>query len=230
MKRQELLNKLANFILKIQLPHPIRVAFDGVDGAGKTFLANEMQEKLQSLGKTIIRASIDGFHNPAEIRRRQGSLSPNGYFSESFNLQSLAEVLLEPLAEHQKNAHLQYKTQVFDYRIDKPVIQDFKIAKGNEILLFDGVFCQRPEIKDYWDLIIFVHSDFEITVERAIERDCLEDASNTRMKYNKRYVPGQKLYLSTCKAKENADIIVNNNDFENPSLMINSRSRLNNDL
>jgi hypothetical protein len=40
----------------------VRVAIDGVDGVGKTTLADELVAPLQLLGRDVIRASIDGFH------------------------------------------------------------------------------------------------------------------------------------------------------------------------
>jgi uridine kinase len=46
----------------------VRVAIDGVDGAGKTTFANELAEVVGGLGRPVIRASVDGFHNPRVVR------------------------------------------------------------------------------------------------------------------------------------------------------------------
>lgn len=43
-------------------PGILKVGIDGVDGAGKTTLADRLGEVLQARGTRVVRASIDGFH------------------------------------------------------------------------------------------------------------------------------------------------------------------------
>jgi len=68
MERSALLEVLVERIALLIRPHPIRVAIDGVDGVGKTTLANELVDPLRRRGLLVIRASIDGFHNPGSVR------------------------------------------------------------------------------------------------------------------------------------------------------------------
>src|SRR6185295_11684400 len=89
MKREVLADTLVSMIAAIQRDHPLRVGIDGVDGVGKTTLADELVGPLRNLNRRVIRASVDGFHNPASIRYRQGPLSPRGYFLDSFNYEAL---------------------------------------------------------------------------------------------------------------------------------------------
>jgi len=46
----------------------VRVAIDGVDGAGKTIFANELGEVLANRGRNVVRAGIDNFHTAKAIR------------------------------------------------------------------------------------------------------------------------------------------------------------------
>ncbi len=71
---------------------------------------------------------------------------------------------------------------------------------------------------NYWDLRIFLDVDFEHTVARAVKRDgwYLGSEQETTAIYNERYVPGQTLYFQEANPKEVADIVVDNNDFQNP--------------
>jgi len=80
MNRSNLLQGLASRIDQINLPHPIRVAIDGVDAAGKTTLAQELVPIVQTGGRQVIRASVDDFLNHERIRYRRGNNSPEGYF------------------------------------------------------------------------------------------------------------------------------------------------------
>ena len=93
------------------------------------------------------------------------------------------------------------------------------------ILLFDGVFLLRPELIQYWDFSIFVDVDFDVSVPRAAARDLSQSwekftPQSVLAKYNQRYVPGQKIYLAQAGPKEKADVVIKNNEFENPELII----------
>jgi len=217
MKRSEVLAELAGRIVALDLPHPTRVAIDGVDAAGKTTLANELVDLVEAYGRKVIRASIDGFHNPAVIRHRSGGGSPEGYFHDSFNYQALKELLLIPLGP---NGTLQYTASVFDYKTDSELQIEVGIADPSAILLFDGVFLLRPELAEFWDFSIFVEASFAVTLSRALRRDValFRTSDDVRRRYEERYIPGQKLYLEQCRPKERATVVVDNNDPDNPQL------------
>jgi len=48
-------------------------------------LADVLAAPLARLGRPVIRASIDGFHNPGAIRYARGKFSPEGYYFDSFD-------------------------------------------------------------------------------------------------------------------------------------------------
>ena len=85
LTRDEMLDQLANCLMTLQFQHPVRVAIDGVDAAGKTTLADALAGVLIQRGRAVIRASIDGFHRPRAERHRQGANSPEGYYADSFD-------------------------------------------------------------------------------------------------------------------------------------------------
>jgi uridine kinase len=60
MKRAQLLEELVSRITFRQQSYPLRVAIDGPDAAGKTWLAQELAAQLQAQ-RPVIRSSIDGF-------------------------------------------------------------------------------------------------------------------------------------------------------------------------
>ena len=216
MKRKELIDGLSVSISRIHTDHPLRVAIDGVDAAGKTTLADELADALQRSGRSVIRASLDGFHHPEEIRYQLGETSPLGYYRDSFNHAALIELLLYPLGP---DGSLLYKRLIFDFRQDGSIDAPFEQARTDQILLFDGVFLLRAELRPYWDFSIFVHADFEITVQRAMQRDLdlFGSAENVRKRYEKKYVPAQRMYLSEVEPERLADVVVNNNDPTQPA-------------
>jgi uridine kinase len=215
--RSQLLQRLVRRVVRIDRLHPLRVAIDGVDAAGKTTLADELAAPLEALGRPVIRASIDGFHNPAQVRHRRGPTSPEGYYQDSFNYQALREHLLAPLGP---GGSRRYRCAVFDYRTDAEVQAVPRIAEESAVLLFDGVFLLRPELQGCWDLTVFVDVPFEVTLRRAQQRDAalFGDTQGVTRRYRERYIPGQRLYLEACRPRQRADVVVENSDPGQPAL------------
>lgn len=215
MTRSSCIEQLAAAIAAVRLEHPTRVGIDGVDGVGKTTLAEELVEPLTRIGRQVIRASLDGFHKPREMRYRRGADSPEGYFLDSFDDAALKAELLDPLGP---GGSRRFRRAVFDYRRDQPVDLPHETASANAILLFDGVFLQRSELAGAWDIRIWVEAPFEVTVPRAVRRDAeqTDQATAIRTKYERRYVPGQLIYIAQCHPRDLADIVVDNADLANP--------------
>ena len=153
----------------------------------------------------MIRASVDSFHRPIAERYARGADSAEGYFLDSFDYVALKSVLLEPLGP---DGDRRFRPAVFDYRTDQAVAPPVQTADVNAILLFDGVFLQCPQLARAWDFRIWVDVPFDITVPRAVRRSPSDDGSLLRTKYRLRYVPGQMLYLSQCRPRESANVIV----------------------
>ena len=218
MTRTELLLELAQPIISCKPSHPLRVAIDGIDNAGKTTLANELALFIEKQGRPVIRASIDGFHRPRRERYQRGPDSPEGYYEDSFDYATLRKELLVPLGP---NGNLRYRRAAFDVHADAflPTLEE--LAPSNAILLFDGVFLLGPEIVAEWDYKIFVDVTIEVALQRAMKRDLalFGSAEAVQRRYLQRYFPGQKLYLAAAHPQKKADVIVKNNDLAYPLLV-----------
>ena len=215
MARRELLDEVASRITAIVRPHPTRVAIDGVDAAGKTIFADELATVVKALGRPVIRASVDGFHNPAAVRRRRGALSPDGYYHDSFNYAALIEMLLQPLGPR---GSLAFRRAAFDFRKDAAVDAALEQAEPNAILLHDGEFLLRPELRSHFDFSIFLRADFNVTLARAEKRDVelMGGIDEVRRRYHERYIPGQRLYLAAVQPERYASMVIDNNDPARP--------------
>jgi uridine kinase len=203
------LRELATIVLAIRGAHPVRVAVDGVDAAGKTALADELAAQIEESGRTTIRASIDGFHRRRSDRYRRGRDSAEGYYRDSFDHETLRRVLLDPLGA---GGDRWYRTAVFDFRRDSAVQADAVLAPPDAVLVFDGVFLQRPELVGRWDLCIFVDVDPHEALRRGTARDAdlFGSTEEARARYLGRYVPGQEIYLREARPRERADVIFEN--------------------
>lgn len=217
--RDALLEYMATRILAVEVSHPARVAFDGVDAAGKTTLADALAVFLRHVSpRPVIRASIDSFHNPREVRYRQGPDSPAGYYEDSFNIPALKRCLLEPLGP---GGSRMIQTALFDFRTNTTMRADTAHAAQDAVLLLDGIFLMRPELAGYWDFTIFVQVTFETVLARVIQRDTayLGDEQAIVRRYRQRYIPAQQRYLETCCPAERADIVIGNDDPGRPVIL-----------
>jgi len=219
VKRYTAIKKLAMIIDGIKRDHPVRVGIDGVDASGKTTLGDELVKPLESLGRNVIRLSIDHFHNPRKIRYRQGRLSPQGYYEDSFNFNTIISHVLEPLGP---GGDLRYVPESFDYVSDSGIACSTCHAKKDSILLFDGVFLHDPKIVHHWDFTVFVQAGFDIIIKRAMERDVglFETEEQIEELYRTKYIPGQQLYLKSEASVKKANVVFHNDCIEDPELEI----------
>lgn len=213
-ERRDVLEALAEKIVSVQLVHPVRVAIDGVDGAGKTTLADELAEPVSRRGRPVVRVSIDDFHNPRDVRYRQGRQSPTGYYEDSFDLDALESRVLGPLGP---GGSRRVRTKLFDYRTDAPVEAPALNVAEDVVLLLDGVFLQRRELRALFDLTIFLDVPFRETIARQVARDGADP--DVESPANRRYFGGQRLYLERCDPREAADIVVDNEDCASPRIV-----------
>ncbi|QOZ70151.1 uridine kinase [Bradyrhizobium arachidis] len=213
--RKKFLSDLADRLVATSPDRTARVAIDGVDGAGKTTFADELGTLVATKGRPVIRASVDGFHNPKTVRYRRGRHSPEGFFEDSYNYTALKQYLLDPLSP---GGSRMYRRAIFDHVTDDSVPADDLEALPSSILLIDGIFLHRPELLTYWDVSIFLRTDFAVSVARCASRDgwSLDPAAPS----NRRYVEGQRLYLLNCQPEAKATIVIDYNDLSAPSLVV----------
>jgi uridine kinase len=214
LERQKILHTVAAAILRLPASHVVRVGIDGVDGAGKSMFGDELEQVLAAAGRRLIRASVDEFHNPKAIRYRLGRQSPEGYFRDSYNYEQLKAMLLDPLSP---GGDRRYRTATFDHRTDQPVIVPEAQAAPGDILVFDGIFLHRPELRGYWDYSLFLEVGVAVSMARCALRD--GTSPDPQAPANRRYVEGQQLYLRECEPWRHATVVINNETLESPRIV-----------
>lgn len=189
------------------------LAVDGPDAAGKTTLADRLAERLEG---PVLRASIDGFHNPPDVRRARGPLSPVGYYRDSFNLAALTGRLLVPFADGRPTV----TTRAFDVRSEMARSEEAAVPERC-LLIFDGVFLLRPELRRHWCFSIYLHVPPEATLRRALIRDSdlMGAPAAVSQRYRARYLPGQALYRQEATPERHADVVLDHSDPTAPVVM-----------
>lgn len=188
-----------------------RVAVDGVDGSGKTVLADQLAARLVGRGRPAVRVSEDDFHRPRAERYRLGRRSPEGFFRDSYDLEVLRRDVLDPLAPDGTG---RYRLAAHDLVTDTAVHPYWRWAPRDAVLLLDGLFLQRPELAGLFEMTVFVDVPFAVTFARMAARDgCDPDPEHPD---NARYVHAQRYYLAQHKPRARADVLLDNTDPERP--------------
>ncbi|WP_088044481.1 uridine kinase [Bacillus sp. EAC] len=215
MKRNELVSEIANRILRLNLTHPIRVGVSGITASGKTTLANELMEELRVRKIDVVRTSIDNFHNPRNVRYRQGKESAIGYYEDAHDYNSFKQKLLIPLGP---GGNLQYQPISLDLEKDEYISSDSKVAKRDSVFVIDGTFLFKKDLSNLFDYKILVNTDFDLARKRGAKREEVNFGSYEKAEemFLNRYHAASKLYLNQHLPQLKADVIINNDDLDNP--------------
>jgi uridine kinase len=195
------------------------VGVSGVTASGKTTIANELAQEIQNRGKNVIRTSIDHFHNPRKIRYKQGKESAKGYYEDAHDYNSFREKLLVPLGPE---GNLYYQTASLDLENDEYISPKPMFATPDMVLIVDGTFLFKKSLCDLFDYRIFVDTSFELARKRGAKREeeSFGSLEKAEQMFIKRYHAASKLYLEEHAPKESANLIIVNNDLQNPEIVI----------
>ncbi|GAA5033611.1 uridine kinase [Microbacterium fluvii] len=188
----------------------IMLAVDGLDGAGKTTFADTFAEA----GVAVFRASIDDFHRPRAERYARGRTSPDGFYLDSYDYATFRRVLLEPFRDGAQTATIGFQLAAFDLARDAPVEAAWTTAPRDAVLIVDGIFLHRPELRGAWNWSLWL----DVPMEEAYRRMALRDGSDPDplAPSNDRYRLGQERYLREADPQVAASVIVDNSDPAHP--------------
>jgi uridine kinase len=201
---------LADRLLAVTAPHPVRVAIDGRSAAGKTTLANALAAAVRAVsGRTVIRAELDGFMKMVVDRNAYPYDSPESYYLDAWDYPAIRAHLLIPLGTE---GDRRYRTGP----LDPPAV-----APDDAILLADGVFLQRPELDRFWDLRIYLDIGLDESLRRGVDRDqhWMGGAAEAERRYRTKYLPGEQRYLAEVRPRERAQIVVDTTDPARPRII-----------
>ncbi|MFJ2621336.1 uridine kinase [Glutamicibacter sp. NPDC087344] len=209
---EKFMKALADSILGSVGPGRRIVAIDGVDGSGKTTFAANLAAQINE--RPVITVHVDDFLNPASIRHFQGRTSPQGFWEDTYNYESLINGALVPLGVKGDGW---YSPASYDAQRDEFSLAEAVRAPSAALILVEGMFLHRDELVAYWDCSVFLDVPFEEAAARmAIRKGSNADPEHPTMN---RYVGGQRLYFEAAHPWERATYIVDNTDYSSPKVI-----------
>ncbi|MGN6753183.1 MAG: uridine kinase [Intrasporangium sp.] len=212
-ERYAAVRALADRVRELLPSERIAIAVDGVDGAGKTVLADELAGLLVR-ERDVVRVSIDGFHRPRSERYRNGT-GPESFYRDSYDYDAFRAAVLDPFRRGEPVTPAVNDVEQ-DLRIEVPAVP----VGEDSVLVVDGIFLQRPGLADVWDGAIFVDVPFEVSVPRGNARFPGAHDPDPEASTNRRYVDGQRLYVAEARPRERATWVFDNTDLDRPRLTV----------
>lgn len=215
MKETEIFEILRQRINSIQLTKktPIRIAVNGIEGAGKTVFSEHFVRFLNSNNFDAKHVSIDGFHYNRQHRYRQGKNSAIGYYQDSYNETAFVEKVLIP-SQLQKPYYI---SAIHSLETDEYIQLEPTYINNDTILVTDGAYLFKPIYVNNWDLKIYLKTSFDIALTRGSERDQLklEGLKNAKELFMQRYHQSSRMYIEEVNPESIADVIIDVSDFNN---------------
>lgn len=183
------------------------IGIDGLGGAGKSTIVNSLKLELNNKGHECYILHIDDFINKREIRYNDSKEQWYCYYNIQWRYDYLIKEILEPI---KRGEEIKKGIELYDKENDEYTVKQIYIPKG-EILILEGVFLQRKELKDYLDFTIYLDVEKEVRLKRVLKRDVyIGDAEEIKCKYEKRYFPAEDRYLMEYNPIGNADLVLRN--------------------
>ena len=104
----------------------------------------------------------------ASERQARGRRSPEGYYLDSFDYATFRRVLIDPFREGvQTGATTGFQLAAFDLARDAPVESAWTTAPRDAVLIVDGVFLHRPELRGLWDWSVWLDVPIDVAAQRT---------------------------------------------------------------
>jgi uridine kinase len=132
--------------------------------------------------------------------------------------------VLEPFAAGARRV----RTAAFDEPSDSPADAFAEGLAEEAVLVFDGLFLLRPELRGHWDLAVHLLADrrreaaWRTYLEDGLPADPADREAEVERRLERarwpRYRDGWQRYLDDAAPSERADVIVHNDDLAAPAI------------
>ncbi|MGM0751646.1 MAG: kinase [Bacillota bacterium] len=178
------------------------VGIDGLGGAGKSTIANELRHASELEGFDAHIFHLDDYIVETHKRYGTGNEEWYEYYFLQWDIGMIERELFEKLHVSGSITLPFYHPSTDTIRI-KPIH-----LAPSAVILIEGVFLQRKEWRRYVDFMIYMDCSHEVRAERVLNRDLYLGDDQARLdKYKRRYWLAEDYYIEHVEPKESADYI-----------------------
>ncbi|GAA4893770.1 uridine kinase [Stackebrandtia albiflava] len=195
---------------------PSVVGVTGIDTSGKSCLAAALTTRLRAAGRRVQPIHVDDFHRPRAERHHPELPGPEELYRFGIDHDRLRRELLEPIRHR---GGVDARLILLDHYTDTWGLDRTYHVDAATVVLVEGIFLLRPELRPYIDLMVFLHVDEATALERAAARDVPLLGAEVLERYRRKYLPGQRAHLAAHPPEDHADVIVDNRDHAFPKVL-----------
>jgi uridine kinase len=209
------IDAVARTILAVRRDRPVRALIDGRSAAGKTTFSAALAERIARSGRQVLTIHFDDFHPVGYRPQGSSSYTPTRYLEEGFDFGAFERLVLAPT---RREGDRRIALALPGASDDAP--QGSARLAEDGVLLVEGAFLLKPELRRWWDYAIWLDICFETMVGRAAARDIawVGDDAKVRARYEGFWTEAHGLY-EACGARDAAHAVIDNEDPANPRLV-----------
>ena len=178
------------------------IGIDGLGGSGKTMYAYKLQQQVE--GSVILH--LDDFVHKKEVRYNENYEEWYCYYHLQWRYDYLIQKLLLPL---KSGLDVNETIEVYNRETDSYILREIEIPAGTTVIV-EGIFLQRPELRPYFETVIYLELDQETRLQRITDRDIyMGNKKEIALKYDQRYFPAEEKYIEQCNPLALADRVEN---------------------
>ena len=182
-------NDVLQYIAARATTSPLLVGIDGCSAAGKSTLAHFLRSYLSHV--TIVPG--DDFYRVMNEEER-AALDAAGGYHWYYDWQRLERDVLQPLSRRQV---ARYQRRSWN----TGRLGEWVEVQPQGIILVEGVYTTRPELRAYYDITLFVETNVALRMQRQGERTDPSD-------WVARWEAAEAYYLHHYQPHKNVDLIL----------------------
>lgn len=195
MSENEYNNLLNRIKVLLQKKERVIVAIDGRCGAGKSTLAEKFAAKLSG---TVFH--MDDFYLRPEQRTEERFKTPGG----NVDYERFETEVLKRLSDYETITYCPFSCSVM--KEGAPVT-----VKLSRLIIVEGSYSCHPKLWDYYDLRVFVTTDYETQLKRIEKRN----GSDMLKNFINRWIPFEEEYFKAYNIEKRCDVRVKTTEQEN---------------
>lgn len=177
----------------VEVDHrPITVGIDGQGGSGKSTLARELAATLE-LTSAIVEG--DDFYSDASQDALE-ALDAAGGYENYVDWRRLKSDVLERVKNNAPT--LRYRRHEWE----EAIVRGWIDSPMPDVVIVEGVYSLRPELREYYDVTVYVEASESIRLQRQRSR-----AQNSEA-WIRRWLAAEDLYVSLQRPWQDADVVI----------------------
>ena len=181
------------------------IGIDGLGGAGKSKISEQICEYFNENQYHTVLLHIDDFINIKKVRYNDAYSDWQCYYDIQWRYDYFALSVIDKI---KTSAISSVDVELYDKDKDTYYIQNYSIEKKT-IVIVEGIFLQRKELCGIFDFMIYIDIPEDIRLKRVLMRDTyMGNQQQIKDKYENRYFPAEHKYINDYHPADYVDYVI----------------------